>query len=156
MIIAPPTSCELWPSSASSAASDGESFAQGLHRCWMMPGFRWAFWEFWWFDDFHMFKIIKNPWFTMFTGVEIHSTFPWIFKWQEWTTFHGFRESGCPCRCQDIRATLSNEPDPHWSVWPAWKVPWDRYVRRGAAEKVMGSGKMWGICCEFVNFFEWF
>ncbi|CAL1139098.1 unnamed protein product [Cladocopium goreaui] len=22
---------------------------------------------------------------------------------------------------QDIRATLSNEPDPHWSVWPAWK-----------------------------------
>ena len=28
------------------------------------------------------------------------------------------------CLCaQDIRATLSNEPDPDWSVWPAWKVP---------------------------------
>ena len=66
---------------------------------------------------------------------------------------------------QDIRATLSTEPDPHWSNWPAWKAFCTyhggvfRHLVSPKGKKVpnhLGPIFLYGKICQVLTFsFKW-
>ena len=128
--------------------------SQGLHRCWMTPGFRWAFpWEFWWFDDFHMFKIINN-----------HGLLEWKFI----RPSHGFLNDWSG----KLSMVFDNQDAPAAARISAPLCPMNPILTgvsgqhgrcRGIATCGGGRGRKGNgvrqevrICYEFVNFFEWF